>query len=285
MDDDITRTRRKGTVLVGLAALGVAVVAGAAFLWSTMESSDQRPAPDAPTDQTPSSAAEEPHSIGPGTPATLKSGSYQWGVYLGVQVEFDAKQGLDDGAFIVGDERFPVQFWTEATDCDCDYPDPLPVHPGEMVLIEATSAIPDCSLEPADTVLLAVQGVLPNGDRIIHRFAGSNPQVYADAFADWCSKSVSLMIGNSSVTVDGDAAVTIHVINPGPGVVVVETPAIDLDGVTWDATRTTVPAGDSVDIRVTGTGVTCGMQTVSWMGGQLTVDGVPTDFPDGDQWC
>jgi hypothetical protein len=262
--------RRRSTVGAGLCAIGFASAIGVAVAVHAF--SGGRPSP--------ASSSDDDRSM-----VTVKAGASDWGVYIGVDVVFDSARGLDDGYFQAGASRYQVQFWTEATDCDCEYPDPLPAHAGETVLIEATSAIPDCTIDPPDSIELVVNSRMPNGSSETNRFVVSNPDAYGKAVEEWCTGGVRVMTGNASVTLDGIAGVDLLVTNPGPHPIVVDVPEFSADGAHWEAASATVAPRETATLRLHGTGVRqSGGQPVPWEGGRLLVDGEPLRFDDPNSW-
>jgi hypothetical protein len=271
-DDAHSRRRRRWVLGAGLCAAGlVGASAATALVFQGTRSSDPSPT---------SNRHQDNRST-----VTIRTGSYDWGVYIGVDVTFGSARGLDDGYFRAGTARYPVQFWTQATDCDCEYPDPLPAHPGEKVLIEATSAIPDCSMEPADSVELVVTSRMPDGTTETDRFDAVNASAYASAVDQWCAGGPRVMTGDARVTLDGEATVHLDVTNPGPDPILVQVPEFSADGAHWDAASATVAPRETATLLLHGTGVRQnGRQPVPWEGGRLLVDGSPFPFHDPNGW-
>jgi hypothetical protein len=257
-------TKRRWFTTLGVSLCILAVVA-ATVVTALLLTSDER-------DSSASSEGRQDDA----SMVTIEAGAYDWGVYLGVDVTFDSQRGLDDGYFQAGDMRYPVHFWTSATDDDYGQSDLIPAHPGERVLIEVTDAIPDCSVDPAASLDLHVTSQMPDGTRHVDRFTVSNREAYADAVADWCASGVRVMTGNASITTDGIATVKLLVTNPGPKPVSVQAPALSAEGAHWQAASLTVAPQTTATLVLHGTRVNQNAsQPVPWADGRLLIDGKP----------
>jgi hypothetical protein len=203
----------------------------------------------------------------------------QWGVRLIVTTSFDEDRRIVEGG--VGRAGSAVDtdayVWPHLDSYVSAHPYPFVLPAGTDVTVEAT-VTPNCGDGPPSRITLAIRSEL-GGANMLDRLEVANPEEYLPALSDWCDRGLQMMLSRATITVDGKAHVAFSITNPGPRTASVVVPAFSADGATWAAASTEVPPGETVTLRLEGTGVSQAMnQPVPWTDGRMRVGGRPFSY-------
>jgi hypothetical protein len=162
--------------------------------------------------------------------------------------------------------------------------DPLPLAPGAKVQVSGWLR-PPCDGANRE-VTLSVHAKDAVGDKSTLRFSARNVEAVEAAMREFCELGPTVTLMSSRLEPNGDAAIGLDVVNPGPHQITVEVPAYSDKYVTWAAAQATIPSGASVRLEIQGTQVDCEPgETASWLKGRLLLDGAPFTMTSDDGWC
>lgn len=235
--------------------------------------------------RSPSSGAPTAEDV---RPVELEVYGGEYGISLGLTIHPKRARAYRPGTVRFDDEvvEDTGYFWSERWDEIYPPPDPFPVKARTKVLFEFSAPL-DCGRPAADSIVITLDAVLEDGDDTSDTYVATNVDEYQRAYEKRCEEGVYVSIAGGTFHPNGDSEVTGVAINPGPGAAVVTIPAYVSGSTRWEAVEVTVPAGESRDFRVNGTGAPCHRDTPdSWSGGKVLVNGEPYVVADtGDHWC
>lgn len=198
------------------------------------------------------------------------------------EVTIERRMTVSDALVHYGGATEPGGLWL-----DDESPfDDIPVEPGDHVVISG-GVMPDCTPgAPVEEASLSMVERAADGTSLRHGFLPARPLDLASGIHEWCAQEPSVTAGSYSLTPEGDAVISISVINPGPGPVRLEVPAYSDEHVDWEPLDVSAPPAEWSHFEIRGANVGCEPgEIASWADGRLLLDGEPYVVAMDDAWC
>lgn len=192
---------------------------------------------------------------------------------------------LSDARLHVAGLASPAEMWPQRN-VDDVAPDDLVVQAGDRVSLSG-GLMPDCGSDDPDlTASFTVTETRADGEQQLLRFVSSTPLEVADELEEWCATEPWATAGGTRLEPDGDAVISIGVVNPGPEAIRVEVAAYADDHVRWEELAGWAPPATWSHFELVGHEVGCEPgERASWEDGGLLLDGEPFVVEADDAWC
>jgi hypothetical protein len=217
-----------------------------------------------------------------GTPIDADYFVSEHGVRVGIRVGFDQAREITAARMLWDRHADAVALYPlDGTDPDVAL-DSIDLEAGSEALLEGRVAA-KCPRKPSTPVFEVVSRY--GGERHTERFVPSRPGEFADAWAQWCERSVSMIIKGSTVSPEGDYELRVEFTNPGPGPVEIRSARVTDGTSTWRAAEVVVPGGSTAPLTIEGHGPPACAAVPPWETGHVLADGVPIAPPTDEGWC